>query len=412
MSLQIKPILAALRRHKAGTLLIALQIALTLAIVCNALFIIHDRLAHIGEASGVDEASVFVIHNQWGGDQSEQEIDAQVRADMAALRQLPSVRDAAPASGYPLQGGGWDNFITMTPDQVKPTTDSAVYGGDEHLIDSLGLQLVAGRNFRPDEVATMGDQQMVIPPVVIVTRALADRLFPDGSALGKSFYAMGATPSTIIGIVQTMHRQGTSTWDRPYAGQALIWPLRRADTRGLYYVVRAKPGELAEAMREAPKALYAQTRMRIIAGKDGIQDYARIRQRAYDRDRGMAILMGVICTVLLAITAAGIVGLTSFWVGQRRKQIGVRRALGARQRDILGYFLTENLLITGGGVLLGLVLAVGMNLWLIVRFASQPMPIAYLGVGVLLLVLLGQGAVLAPALKASRVPPVEATRSV
>ncbi|OZB69066.1 MAG: peptide ABC transporter permease, partial [Lysobacterales bacterium 13-68-4] len=107
MSLQIKPILAALRRHKAGTLLIALQIALTLAIVCNALFIIHDRLAHIGEASGVDEASVFVIHNQWGGDQSEQEIDAQVRADMAALRQLPSVRDAAPASGYPLQGGGW-----------------------------------------------------------------------------------------------------------------------------------------------------------------------------------------------------------------------------------------------------------------------------------------------------------------
>ncbi|HEU4669999.1 MAG TPA: FtsX-like permease family protein [Dyella sp.] len=412
MSLQIKPILAALRRHKAGTLLIALQIALTLAIVCNALFIIHDRLAHLGEDSGVDEASVFVIHNQWGGGQSEQEIDAQVRADMTALRQLPSVRDAAPASGYPLQGGGWDNFITMTPDQVKPTTDAAVVGGDEHLIDALGLHLVAGRNFRPDEVATMGDQQMVIPPVMIITRTLADRLFPDGAALGKSFYAMGTTPSTIIGIVQTMHRQGTSTWEQPYAGQALIWPLRRVDTRGLYYIVRARPGQLAEAMREAPRALYAQSRMRIIAGKDGIQDYARIRERAYDRDRGMAILMGVICAVLLAITAAGIVGLTSFWVGQRRKQIGVRRALGARQRDILGYFLTENLLITGGGVLLGLVLAVGMNLWLIVRYASQPMPPVYLAVGVLLVMLLGQGAVLAPALKASRVPPVEATRSV
>jgi putative ABC transport system permease protein len=116
--------------------------------------------------------------------------------------------------------------------------------------------------------------------------------------------------------------------------------------------------------------------------------------------------------VLLVITAAGIVGLTSFWVGQRRKQIGVRRALGARQRDILGYFLTENLLISLGGVLLGIVLALSMNLWLVLRLGVQPLSFAYLATGVVLLLLLGQGAVLAPAIKASRVPPVEATRSV
>jgi putative ABC transport system permease protein len=126
----------------------------------------------------------------------------------------------------------------------------------------------------------------------------------------------------------------------------------------------------------------------------------------------MAILMGIISAVLLVITAAGIVGLTSFWVGQRRRQIGVRRALGARQRDILGYFLTENLLITLGGVLLGVVLAVSMNVWLVIRMGSQPMSPLYLVAGVLMLLLLGQGAVLAPAVKASRVPPVEATRSV
>ncbi|MCP4505009.1 MAG: peptide ABC transporter permease, partial [Fuerstiella sp.] len=195
MNMQIKPILIALRRHKAGTLLIALQIALTLAIVCNALFIIHQRLANLSERSGVDEANVFVIQNQWAAERSTQQIDAQVRADMLALRQLPSVRDAAPSTGYPLQGGGWDNFVTMTPDQVKPTTGSAVYMGDEHLLHTLGLRLIAGRNFRPDEVLVMGTQQAVIPPVVIVSKALADRLFPDGSALGKSFYAMSATPT-------------------------------------------------------------------------------------------------------------------------------------------------------------------------------------------------------------------------
>ena len=410
--MQIKPILAALRRHKAGTVLIALQIALTLAIVCNALFIIHQRLAKLSEASGVDEVNVFVIRNQWAVDRSMQQVDAQVRSDLLALRQLPSVRDAAPGSGYPLKGGGWDNFVTMTPDQVEPTTDSAVYTGDEHLLGTLGLRLVAGRNFRADEVVPMGTQQAINPPVAIVSKALAERLFPHGTALGKSFYAMGATPSTIVGIVDQLQRPGTDQWDRPYAGQSLIWPLRADDARGIFYIVRAKPGQLAAAMREAPKALYAQSRMRIIDPKDGIQDYAEIRHRAYDSDRGMAILMGIICVVLLAITGAGIVGLTSFWVGQRRKQIGVRRALGATRHDILSYFLTENLLISIGGVAVGAVLAIVINLWMVVRFEMERMPLIYVGVGIMALLMLGQGAVLAPARRASRVSPVEATRSV
>ncbi|WP_027485446.1 FtsX-like permease family protein [Rhodanobacter sp. OR87] len=413
MHIQIRPVITALRRHKAGTLLIALQIALTLAIVCNALFIIHQRLANLSATSGVDEANVFVIANMWADlGQPTERIDVQVRADLLALRQLPAVRDATPASGYPLRGGGWDNFITMTPEQVKPTTDAAVYTGDEHFIDALGLRLVAGRNFRPDEVMVMGTQQAITPPTAIVSKALADRLFPNGNALGKSFYAMGATPSTIVGIVDPLHRQGVDHWSNGYAGQALLWPMRADDARGIYYIVRAKPGRLADAMREAPKALYAQSRLRIIAPKDGVQDYAAIRHKVYDRDRGMAILMGIICAVLLAITAAGIVGLTSFWVGQRRKQIGVRRALGARQRDILAYFLTENFLISATGVLLGAVLAIAFNLWTVTRFEMSHMSMAYVGIGVVVLLLLGQAAVLAPALRASRVSPVEATRSV
>jgi len=412
MSIQIRPILTALRRHKAGTVLITLQIALTLAIVCNALFIIHARLASLSEVSGVDESSVFVIKNQWATEWPTAQVDAQVQADLLALRQLAAVRDASPANGYPLQGGGWDNFVTLTPEQTQPTTDSAVYTGDEHFIDTLGVKLVAGRNFRPDDVMVMGTQQAVTPPTVIVSKALADRLFPGGDALGKSFYAMGATPSTIIGIVDPLHRQGVSQWNKAYAGQSLIWPIRSADSRGLYYIVRAKPGQLAAAMREAPKALYAQSRLRIIDAKDGIQNYATIRHKVYDGDRGMAILMGIICVVLLAITAAGIVGLTSFWVGQRRKQIGVRRALGAKQRDILAYFLTENFLISTAGVTLGIVLAFAFNLWTVTRFALDRMSLAYVGVGVIVLLLLGQGAVLAPALRASRVSPVEATRSV
>ncbi len=410
--MQIQPILAALRHHKAGTVLIALQIALTLAIVCNALFIIHQRVAHLSEPTGIDEANVFVIDNQWPGDPSSQKVDAQMQADLAALRQLPAVRYAVSSVSYPLRGGGWDNFITMTPDQVQKTTDATVYFGDTHFIDTLGIKLIAGRNFRADEVEPMSPQNQGTPPVVIVTKALADKLYPDGSALGKTFYAMGTTPTTIIGIVERLQRAEVDTWSHDYLYQALIWPRRWDDPTGTYYIVRAKPGQLADAMREAKRALYAQNRMRIIDPKDGVLSFAQIRHRAYDSDRGTAILMGIICAVLLVITGAGIVGLTSFWVGQRRKQIGIRRALGATRADILHYFQTENFLIAGAGVVLGAVLAVGLNLWMMRLLAMDRMPLLYVLAGIVVLLLLGQGAVFAPALRASRVSPVEATRSV
>jgi len=410
--MQIQPILAALRHHKAGTVLIALQIALTLAIVCNALFIIHQRVAHLSEPTGIDEANLFVIDSQWADPMSPQQTDAQIQSDLAALRQLPGVRDAVSSNSYPLRGGGWDDFITMTPDQVQKTTDATVYFGDTHFIDTLGLKLIAGRNFRADEVAPLRPQDHATSPVVIVTKTLADKLYPDGSALGKPFYTMDTTPTTIIGIVERLQRSEVDSWSRPYAYQALLWPRRLDGSFGTYYIVRAKPGELSAAMREAPKALYAQSRMRIIDPKDGVLSFAGVRHRAYDSDRGTAILMGIICAVLLVITGAGIVGLTSFWVGQRRKQIGIRRALGATRHDILRYFQTENLLIAGGGVVVGAVLAISLNLWMMRQLATDRMPLLYVLAGMIVLLLLGQGAALVPALRASRVSPVEATRSV
>ncbi|MGH8234204.1 MAG: ABC transporter permease, partial [Rhodanobacteraceae bacterium] len=354
----------------------------------------------------------FVIDNQWAGQMSPQQTDAQMQADLTALRQLPSVRDATASNSYPLHGGGWDDLITMKPDQVQKTTDATVYFGDEHFLDTLGLKLIAGRNFRADEIAPLQPRDTQTPPVVIVTKALADKLYPDGSALGKTFYAMGATPTTIIGVVERLQRQDVDTWSSQYAYQALIWPRRVDGSYGTYYIVRAKPGELAAAMREAPKALYAQSRMRIIDPKDGVLSFAQVRHRAYDSDRGTAILMGIICAVLLVITGAGIVGLTSFWVGQRRKQIGIRRALGATRTDILRYFQTENLLIAGAGVVVGAVLAVGLNFWMMRQLAMDRMPLLYVLVGVIVLLLLGQGAVFAPARRASRVSPAEATRTV
>ena len=113
-------------------------------------------------------------------------------------------------------------------------------------------------------------------------------------------------------------------------------------------------------------------------------------------DRTLAILMGVISSILLAVTGGGIAGLSSFWVGQRRRQIGVRRALGATRRDIVRYFLIENALISVAGVIVGILLAFEFNGWLMGQFELTWLSPVYVLVGVVMLLLLSQGAALAP----------------
>jgi putative ABC transport system permease protein len=143
-----------------------------------------------------------------------------------------------------------------------------------------------------------------------------------------------------------------------------------------------------------------------------MRTYSEIRARYFQRDTTMIGLLVASALGLLFVTALGIAGLANFWVQQRTRTIGIRRAIGATRRDILRYFQIENFLIVSGGVLLGMLLAVALNLLLMSRYELPRLPLWYLPLGALALWALGQLSVLAPALRASRVPPVVATRSV
>ncbi len=408
--MQIRPIFSALKHHKAGVVLIVLQIALTLAIVCNALFIIHARVEHVSRTTGIDEKDILVVTNQWIGKLPTERIDALVATDLIALRQLPGVVDAYVSNAYPLGGNGRAMGLSHTPEQINATTKASTYFADEHALHTLGLTLIAGRNFRSDEIGRMTAHDPLAPPAIIVSKELATRMFPNGEALGKTVY-MYTTPSTIVGVVEKLQGSFADSFAADWSEQSMLVPYRLKTPIG-YYVVRTKPGQLDAVVAAVSKALHAVNGKRVIEVDGGVQRFSEVRAAAYARDIGMAILMAIISVVLLAITAAGIVGLTSFWVGQRRKQIGVRRALGATRGDILGYFLTENLLISLGGMVVGVVLAVGINLWMVTQFEMARLSLGYVLDGVIILLLLGQLATLAPALRASRVSPVEATRPV
>ena len=99
-------------------------------------------------------------------------------------------------------------------------------------------------------------------------------------------------------------------------------------------------------------------------------------------------------------------------MAQRRRTIGIRRALGATRRNVLNYFQTENFLLATLGIALGMVLAYGINLFLMLHYELPRLPAVYFPIGALALWVIGQLAVLGPALRAAAVPPVVATRSV
>ena len=332
------------------------------------------------------------------------------RTDLATLRALPDVQEVAAATSMPLQGMIWSGYLTRTPQAKGKGVQAAYYYGDEHLRSTFGLRLVAGRDFTAGEILHHGIRSSAISPVVIVSQPVADALFPQGDALGKTIY-QDDKPATIVGIVQRLQTPTLSEWGNAWAWNSVLEPVR-LDGDSASYALRAKPGREQAAMREARKALLAVDPMRLMPDTWGIQPFSEIRAKVYRGDRGMALLMTAISLILLCVTAAGIVGLTSFWVGQLRKQIGIRRALGARKSDILRHFQLENLFIAGIGAALGFVLALALNLWLMHRYALDRLPPTDALAWAIAMLLLGQGAVFVPAWRASRVPPVVATRSV
>lgn len=405
--MELRPILSAMRRNKVGAIIIAVQMAITLAILCNGMFIIEQRITLSERPTGADESNVFVIDNQWVGNPPD--LAAREQADLAALRGLPGVVDAFASNSYLLSNGGSSEGIKLTPDQKESTAQTAVYFGDEHALQSLGLNLIAGRNFNADEVVDkLGYNDLKPPPSIIITKALAEKLFPGKSALGQSII-MRPEDHTIrvIGIVDRLQVPWVETWSANFNDYSIIQPFRFISPY-VHYIVRTQPGQLPTLLKAAEKKLFELNRGRVI---ERTLSLAEARVKAYQDDRGLAVILGVVCAALIVVTAFGIVGLTSYWVAQRRRQIGIRRALGATRQAIVQYFQTENFMIAIAGAAVGVALAVSLNLWMVSAFEMQRLHVSYPIIGAVVVLLLGQAAVLWPALKAASIPPALATRA-
>jgi putative ABC transport system permease protein len=424
MAMQLKPILASLKHHKLTALLLVLQVAFSCAIITNAVFLIVQRVQRVTTPSGLDERALSLVEVD--------DLDAGAnplalhKADLAALRELPGVESAALISNVPFSnsehGSGGCTSLAAVQAAMKAQSlnvpgcaQAEVYAGTPGTLRTLGLKLVAGRMFGADEyVPGKPSGQSVVAPAMIVTQAFARRLYPDhpDHVVGRDMYfdqgLMKGQPTRIVGVVAHLHQANVSSDGTD--DQSTLLPLEPNEARALF-ALRSKPSKRGSVIEAAVAALNKSNPGRQVSTADA-QTYAHMRASYFQGDTTMIGLLLASALGLLFVTALGIAGLASFWVQQRTRTIGIRRAIGATRGDILRYFQTENLLIVGAGVAVGLVLAVVLNLLLMQRYELPRLPLWYLPLGAFALCTLGQLAVLAPALRASRVPPVAATRSV
>ncbi len=327
--MDIRPILSTLHRHKITAWLLILEIALTCAIVCNAVFLIQQRLQRMDIPSGIAEHDLLQIKFAYIGDRPD--AYAQAQTDLATLRQIAGVQAVALVNQLPLSGHAMSNSgIKLRSHQQQTSLEVASYYG-QNLLATLGVRIIAGRDFHPEELVDLktampalhSDDMKNLPHTVIVAEAVAARLWPGQSALGKTIYFGNDIAMQVVGVSAGLARPNMLQMG---AQNSIVFPIRLTAAEGGSYVIRTTPLDREQVLKSALVALKRLDPNRVVLEQ---RTYDELRHGYFQDDRAMAgMLVGVIAALLL-VTALGIAGLASFWVSQRRRTIGVRRALGA-----------------------------------------------------------------------------------
>jgi len=405
--MDIGPIWRAMLKNKSGFVLIALQIAVTLTIMVNAFGIIQERVNKIDRDSGIDEANTFAFASVLFKDYEREQRMALIDEDLDLIRNVPGVVNAIASNSFPLRQGGWSMALGLEPgNQTPESVSSAIYFVDEHGVETFDLTLIDGQNFTPDQVNWADPEDNTWPAWGIITEALGKELWPDetGSYVGKSFYINDNDPVNIIGVIDKLQ----APWES-WSGveRSMIVPQRRA-SEFVRYIVRTEPGRRDELMPEIEAMLVASNADRIIRDMVTMEE---VRKLAYVGDAVLIKILGFVVVLLTIITSLGIIGLASFNVSRRTRQIGIRRALGASKPAVVRYFLVENSIISAVGLVVGAALSIGLNIAMVEAFSLEPLAWYVIPAGMLALWAVGQAAVAGPARRASNIAPSIATRS-
>jgi putative ABC transport system permease protein len=390
-------------RHRARDVLLAVEIALAVMLLGAAGLMGKSLVRVLSTDPGYRPEGAFALELSIAepGGRAPDRVDTAKANVQEAVESVPGLSSAARVNWMPGTGNlGSHSFVR--PDRPPPTgpEPSAFYREiSPDYFRTLGIALLGGRDFGP------GDRRGSAP-VVIVNRALQQRYFPGEDALGKTIRLVSAeAPLTIVGVVADQTLGGLDK-ERP---PILYYPDTQAASARWTLVVRsARPGiaeELRRTVGDAAPGLVVGPARRL---DDVLQQAPTMFLRRYP-----PFLLGVFAAVALVLACVGIFGVASFGVVQRRREFGVRMAVGAVPADIVRLVLGASSAPVLAGAAAGLAGSIALATLfrrLLFGVASWD-PVVLAGV----VATLGAVAVLSallPALRASRVDPAVALRSL
>jgi putative ABC transport system permease protein len=317
-------------------------------------------------------------------------------------RAVPGVAAAGLVTVMPFGGGnsqGSYGIVGYTPAAGEARPHAQIQNVDAGFFEALRIPVRAGRIFSTSDVAGA-------PRVVVVDEVMVRRYFKDSNPIGRQIGRGSAEPWTIIGVVGTIRKLNLA---EPVEKETLYFPAAQSAsalrTMGLVVKTGLEPSTLVEPIRAVIRGIDAE---------QPIFDVRTMTERvslSLEQRRTPMLLIGAFAALALLLAAVGLYGVLAFAVSQRVRELGIRQALGAARSDILALVLRQGMVIAGIGVVLG----VGAAFWLTAFLRTQLFgigprdPIVLTSVPVLLL-LVALVACLIPALRATRIDPVEALR--
>jgi putative ABC transport system permease protein len=387
------------RRLRTG--FVVSQISLAAVLVVGAGLLVRSFVALMGVSPGFERHRILTSGVVLPAELDDRRQETFFEQLLPRVEAIPGIEGAALISDLPFTTE--NRFMWVNPtDHPKPDGEELLL--EYHTVGSnyfhtMGIALRAGRDFGSED-------RLGTNPVIVVNEALADLVWPGQSALGKQA-ALGRADSvaaTVVGIVDNTLDDGLDSEVEPRLYRSYAqYPERNTAivmrTRGTF-------AGLPAAVRREVAALQPDALVREFRTMDAVVGDTVAEERI------AVSLAGVFSTLALLLAAVGIYGVMSYSIGERRREIGVRSALGAQRTDVIGLILRQSLVLTAVGTGLGIAAALALSRTLSsflfsVRILDAP---TLLGT----IVLLASVAVLAsyvPAVRAVRVPPTEALRS-
>ncbi|NII12026.1 FtsX-like permease family protein [Oleiagrimonas sp. C23AA] len=409
--------LKTLRRNGFMPLLVMAQVIFALVVLVNVGTLLRQQLAPVLADSGVPPGQILMTKSI-SADLASRSLwkASDVKTAEHAVKSIPGVQAVSVGAGLPMMASGlWMHLLpTVVGSHIEADADG--FAGDD-VANALGLRLLAGSQFSPDQLVRGGlDKVFSDTRAVMLTQSLARQLFAHQSAVGKRIWLLpkkdpNAPALRVVGVVSNTLRGAVVGHGTHKTYNAVILPYQLDDFPQVAMIVRATPQRRDAVAKQLPGVLESALGIDK-PGSIKVMRYEDLREHTLHGNKVAALLLAVVLLMVGVVVILGITGLSGFWVQKRIRDIGVRRALGARRGDILRQYQFENLAVVGAGAVIGVVLGLLVSVWLQTHFElAKPSWLAW-GLGVLLMLLFGQLAVLGPALRASRVPPVVATRAV